>query len=488
MAETDAYPLGRRRGALRLGRMRNPTVLGAGALIVVMATLALGIEISQRQSRSTILSNLALRGASSATVVSTYLYQQADRQRGVAARLLASRRVSRERFELVVQAFGSSAAVLLDSSGHVLAVAPSDHALLGTEIASRYGSLAEAERGRVAVSDVVPRAVRGAGVVAIAVPFSTPQGRRVFSAAYPVSRSTLDAFVAHAIAYRQHQVFLVDSAGRLVAASPSTAATTLAAADPALERAAAHGSLGSVALAPAPTTFTAARVPGTPWRLVIAIPDSKLLSSIAGWARIVPWIVFALVSIFGVALVALFSRLSALSQRLGRSARTDSLTGLPNRRAMEEQVSRAAARARRSGEPMSVLMIDLDLFKQTNDRHGHRAGDRVLCAVAERMREVLRAGEVVGRWGGDEFIVLMPSAGEAQARAAVARLRESARGLALADIGLPGGVPMSIGAATSERPTTEGIVHDADLALYEAKARRAAYELGDQAAVLEEVE
>lgn len=468
--------------------MRSATVLAAGALIAVMTMLALGIAISQRQSRSTILSNLALRGASSATVVSTYLYQQADRQRAVARLLLASTRVSRERFGLVVQAFGSSAAVLLDSSGRVLAVSPANHALLGTAIASRYANLAAAERGSVAISDVVPRAVRGVGVIAIAVPFSTPQGRRVFSAAYPVSRSTLDAFVAHAIAYRQHEVLLADSAGRLVAASPSTAAATLAAADLALERAAARSSLGSVALARVPTTFTAARVPGTPWRLLIAIPDSKLFSSIAGWTRIIPWIVFALVSIFGVALVALFSRLSALSQRLGRSARTDSLTGLPNRRAMEEQMRRAAAGASRRGEPMSVLMIDLDLFKQTNDRHGHRAGDRVLCAVAECMREVLRAGEVVGRWGGDEFIVLMPAAGEAQAQAAVARLRESARRLRLDDIGLHDGVPMSIGAATSERPTPEGIVHDADLALYEAKARRAAYELGDQAAVLEEVE
>jgi GGDEF domain-containing protein len=110
--------------------------------------------------------------------------------------------------------------------------------------------------------------------------------------------------------------------------------------------------------------------------------------------------VFGLVSVLRITLVVLFAHLSALSERMARSALTDSLTGLCNRRAIEECLIRAAAHARRRGEPMSVLMIDLDRFKQTNDRHGHAAGDRVLCAVAACMRDELRAEEIPGRWGG----------------------------------------------------------------------------------------
>jgi diguanylate cyclase (GGDEF)-like protein len=465
----------------RSARPRRPwtTALAILGLLLLLAMMAAAIVLSQRQSKDHLLSNLRLRGTSSATFVSTYLDEQAQREQQAARRFLSGAEVSPARFELVTGAFGSAAAVLLDRGGRLLDVIPAKPSLLGSPIASHYAHLAAAERGTIAFSNVVPSAARGAPVMAVAVPFSTPRGRRVFSAAYPASGSALDALVDHTISYRAHQVFLVDGAGRLIAASPRTPASTLAEVDPQLARAAAHSSLGSLAGVARPSTFTVAPVPGTSWRLLIAVPDSRLYASIGGATSIVPWVVFALVAILGGLLVALFgrsladrARLAQLSGTLEKTARTDALTGLYNRRALGEHLTRIAASARRRVEPLSVLMIDLDRFKETNDGFGHEAGDRVLCTVADCMRDVLRGDDVYGRWGGDEFLVVLPSTNEAGARKVAHRIRTAAAEADLSDIGLPDGVPLSVGAATGLHTNPHDLIRSADLALYRVKSTR----------------
>ena len=453
--------------------------LASLALLVLLGTMSAGIVLSRQQSRSHILSTFALRGSASATFVSDFLMEQATHEQQAAQQFLAGRQVSPQRFQLVVAAFGSSAAVLLDSSGRLLDVVPADPRLVGQSIATRYTHLAEAEQGRPAISNVVPSAARATPVTAIAVPFSTSQGRRVFSTAYDASNSALGHFVQHAVPYREHEVLLVDGNGHVVAASPTTNAITLAQADPALARAAARASHGSVVGAATPTTFADTPIAGTPWRLLIAVPNSRLYVSISGWTQFVPWLVLALVSILGALLVALFARslndrarLIALSSTLEQVARTDTLTGLLNRRALGEQLARAASHARRHREPLSVLMIDLDHFKQTNDRFGHEAGDRVLCALADCMRDALRADDIYGRWGGDEFLVALPATDEQHAHVAAARLRDCAQSLDLGDIGLPEGVLFSVGAATATQSTPLELVRAADIALYRAKSAR----------------
>jgi diguanylate cyclase (GGDEF)-like protein len=460
-------------------RARRTLAIGLAslALLVLLGTLAAGIVLSRQQSRSHILSTFALRGSSSATFVSEFLSQQATREQQAAREFLSGRQVSPERFRIVVAAFGSKAAVLLDSAGRLLDIVPSDPALAGRPIAAHYAHLTAAEQGRIAVSNVVPSAARGTPVTAIAVPFSTPHGRRVFSAAYGASSSALGRFVQHTVPYPEHEVMLLDGAGRLVAASPSTTASTLAQADPQLARAVARASQGSVAGARTPTTFTDTPVSGTPWRLLIAVPNSRLYASIAGWTKFIPWLVLLLVSVLGVLLVALFgrsladrARLTALSITLEKTAGTDALTGLLNLRALNEHLTRCAAHARRRGEPLSVLMIDLDRFKETNDRYGHEAGDQVLCAVADCMRDALRADDVYGRWGGDEFLVALPATDSEHARVAAERLRHFAKALRLGDIGLANGVCCSIGVSTAIESAPLELVRAADIALYEAKS------------------
>ncbi|HTZ85526.1 MAG TPA: diguanylate cyclase, partial [Solirubrobacteraceae bacterium] len=450
-------------------RRSSPTLLASLALLILLGVLAVGIVLTQQQAKSHVQSSFALRGTASAQAVSTYLNEQASREREAANRYLASPRVSPTSLAIVATTLGSAGALVLDDSGHVLATAPATARLQGQLLAPNLPDLGVAEQGQVGVSGIVTSPVTGISATSIAVSFHTPHGTRVISADYPASGLALDALVDHAISYPQHEVYLTDGHGQIIAASPKVFGSTLGAADPWLVTAARQSSNGPVPGATTPTTFTAAGVPGTTWRMLIAVPNSRLYASIAGWTRYIPWVIFGLVTMLGVLIVVLFARLladrarlSALSRRMERNAQTDSLTGLYNRRALTEHLTRAAARARRHEEPLSVLMIDLDRFKQTNDTYGHDAGDQVLCTVADCLREALRTEDVYGRWGGDEFLVVLPHTEAEGASAAAERLRAAARGVELSEIGLADGISLCVGTATGVHTSPHDLVGEAD--------------------------
>jgi diguanylate cyclase (GGDEF)-like protein len=451
--------------------------VAAVALTVVLGTLAVFISRSQAESRSQLLANFRLRGSASATLVSTYIAQQAARQRQTARQLMAGRDVPRSRFRTVATAFGAQGAVLLDSHGAVLDITPSSAGRVGESL-STYAATSRAQLEKNAISDVLP-GPNGLESITIGVPFQTLAGRSVFAAAYNVGGAQLSAFVDHAIAYQQHQVLLIDSRGTLLAASPRTQASTIRGANLPLARAVNDHSGGAVPGAKTPSTFTVARIGGTPWRIVLMVPDSKLLASISGKAELIPWLVFGFVSLLGLLLLLLFgrsladrARLSVLSDELESIARTDPLTGLLNRRGIEEGLTRDFARSRRRTAPMTVLMVDLDRFKEINDRHGHEAGDRVLVAVADCMRDTLRSEDVYGRLGGDEFVVVMAEAEETAGRAAAGRLEAAAAAVELSDLGLPDGVPLSIGVACGVHATPGDLMRQADAELYRVKDAR----------------
>ena len=463
-------------------KRRRAIALATLATLAMIGTLATIIVRAQDESRSRIAQSLRLRTAASAQLVTTYLDQQAERQRRTAEQLLSTPLVSADRFDSVVSAFGSRAAVLLDSTGHVIDAAPRNRAIIGREIASGYEHLRDAEANKTAISGAVPSAVTGESVTAVAVPFQTAlAGRRVFSVAYRTGGPALQAFVDHAIAYPEHDVALIDASGHLLADSPRSDADTLAREDPALASALGHGGFGAVPEARVKSTFTVAPVPGTPWRLVVMVPDSRLYSSIGGLAQTVPWVFFALVSLLAAVLLVLFSRLlddrirlSDLSAELEAIARTDPLTGLSNRRAIEGDLTRIFARARRHSEPTTVMMIDLDRFKQINDSFGHEAGDRVLVAVARCLRETIRVEDVYGRVGGDEFVVVISDTDEDAGRAVAARLEACAATVRMPDIGLDDGIAMSVGVAAGVHTTPDELMRAADEDLYRVKnARRA---------------
>ncbi|WP_222268014.1 GGDEF domain-containing protein [Modestobacter marinus] len=154
-----------------------------------------------------------------------------------------------------------------------------------------------------------------------------------------------------------------------------------------------------------------------------------------------------------------------LSARLRADASTDPLTGLANRRAWEAEARRSLARAGRSGEPLSIAVLDLDDFKVVNDRDGHGAGDRVLRDLAAHWTRRLRTSDLLGRHGGDEFVVCLPGTDLAGAREVLGRLDPDT-----APIG------WSVGAATAgPGDTLTTLLQRADEELYSSKrGRRAA--------------
>jgi diguanylate cyclase (GGDEF)-like protein/PAS domain S-box-containing protein len=157
----------------------------------------------------------------------------------------------------------------------------------------------------------------------------------------------------------------------------------------------------------------------------------------------------------------------AVEERLRHMADHDALTGLFNRRRFEEELERHVAHGRRYGMSGALLLLDLDDFKEVNDRHGHRAGDRVLSAVAVVLRHRLRESDIVARFGGDEFAVLMPVGGAEEA-AELADLLEAA---VSRDVPAPTGpLQASVGIALFEESTTaDEILSRADDAMYAQK-------------------
>ncbi len=149
---------------------------------------------------------------------------------------------------------------------------------------------------------------------------------------------------------------------------------------------------------------------------------------------------------------------------LARASRTDHLTGCLNRRGFHEHTQTELARAFRSGEPVALVLVDLDGFKAVNDVHGHAAGDELLCWVVDQLRAGLRPSDAAGRLGGDEFAMLLPGIDIAAARPVVERLRTVLAERTSASFGI---------AAHPDQADAEALLAHADAELYREKRRGA---------------
>lgn len=169
--------------------------------------------------------------------------------------------------------------------------------------------------------------------------------------------------------------------------------------------------------------------------------------------------VFSLADLLAAETAVTLERVGLLA-RLESIARTDELTGLPNRRAWQEELARELPRARRHCDPLCVAMLDLDHFKRYNDNQGHQAGDRLLKRVAGAWTAELRATDILVRYGGEEFALALPGCGIEDAIATVERLRAV----------IPSGQTCSAGIACWDgEELAAGLLDRADRALYEAK-------------------
>lgn len=155
---------------------------------------------------------------------------------------------------------------------------------------------------------------------------------------------------------------------------------------------------------------------------------------------------------------------------LDRMSRTDVLTGLYNRRHLDDELVRLHNDARRHHDPLCVLLLDIDHFKHVNDTYGHPAGDAVLVAFAQRLRDQLRAGDIAGRWGGEEFLVLLPRTPLDGAIILSERIRRATESTPATAAGQDISVTVSGGCALGPGGSVEELLNAADTQLYAAKA------------------
>ena len=257
------------------------------ALWLVFAAAVAGAQArSQQSGRRELEERYSLRATTGSRFVESYVADLFRREHQQASALLADADPTEEQFELVSTALGYPAAVLLDSQGRVLqavpAPAPPAPTLIGQDLSAKYDHLGRAVSGQPAISTVVPSAVLGVPIVAFAMPFDSPAGRRVFSGGLDISTTPLASFLENALPWRPYRAYLVDANGAIVARAKNPGPTALRLDDenPQLAAALRGRQSGPVELGGAPGVFTSAPVGGTSWRLVLVTPSSVLYAQI----------------------------------------------------------------------------------------------------------------------------------------------------------------------------------------------------------------
>ncbi|WP_084780350.1 GGDEF domain-containing protein [Planobispora rosea] len=207
----------------------------------------------------------------------------------------------------------------------------------------------------------------------------------------------------------------------------------------------------------------------TPRRLltltaVVLLAPGTLIVQLAFGLELDAWAVAvtsaALFMLVVARMAAMLRRMQEQADRLDEIARTDTLTGLPNRRTLDAQLAREYERAARDGAPLCLALLDLDHFKRFNDTHGHQAGDELLAGAATAWSLVITSGDMLARYGGEEFVLLMPGRTLDDAEHLLAALR----------VVTPQGQSFSAGLALWDgRESALGLLRRADTALYAAK-------------------
>ena len=162
----------------------------------------------------------------------------------------------------------------------------------------------------------------------------------------------------------------------------------------------------------------------------------------------------------------------AYERALVEAATTDPLTGIANRNALIERAGLLYGQCRREGRALAIAMLDIDHFKRINDMHGHPAGDHVIKLVAQMLADQMRESDIFGRYGGEEFMAVLPDLDGAGAETACERLRTAVESMEIAWSGTPLAVTISVGMCARAGNTLEGLdagIATADKALYAAK-------------------
>lgn len=452
-------------------RLLMTKVVALVAVTVLVGSVGLVLANAQADARHSLEERFQTRLDLTARFVSAFADDVLTRAADVGARRLGAA-PSDDAFLAVVADFGFEAAVLLDEGGRVLRIHPPRPELIGTVITERYPHLAAAVRGDPAISSVVPSAARGVPVVAFAAPYRSSEGRRVLSGAFDVSTTPLTDHLRNALPFDGGEVMLLDASDAVAASNTNAGAWgSLGDLDPDL--AAQNPTHGTYLRDGEERWFTTAPVADSELRLVSSVPLDALLLPLRGTAEWLPWLLIGALGMSALYTVQVLFELHRSRAARDALARIDPLTGALTRRAFTVEVERELLEAPRARSDATLLMVDLDRFKAINDAHGHDAGDEVLRVATARMRAATRPGDIIGRWGGEEFVVLLPRTSLADGMRVAERLRAS---IAANPVHIEGGhmveVTASVGCTISAGDEPASVIARADRAMYRAKVAR----------------
>jgi signal transduction histidine kinase len=249
-------------------------IVGTGALI--------GVRSTDASARTVLHQRTALRMSVGAQFVRSYLNDLFQRESVQALHALSADDVTAADFEHAVDSLDFQAAVLLDGQGNALHVFPRNDAVVGTNLAAKYDHMRSAVAGKRAISTVVPSAATGMPIVAFALPFDTPSGRRVFSGGFDLSQTPLSSFLTNTTPIQPNRSLIVDNNGAIVASNGSGVARTLKALDPDLARAWGVAHEGIFEEGGQEWFYVGSPVEGTTWQLMLAVPTKALYAPIAG--------------------------------------------------------------------------------------------------------------------------------------------------------------------------------------------------------------
>ncbi len=440
-------------------------------LLVVLGSMAGGEYQTQKNSRQDLEDRFAVRATTASSFLDSYVSYTLDREQELAKMRLGDPVVTHDQFLDYLDDFGFGPSVLLDSTGHALDTAPYKEALIGTQLSAEYEYLNHAVNGKQGVSNVVPSAAQGFPMVAFATPFESQVGTRVISGAYDLTTKPLGNYLKNAIPYPKGKVYLVDANNQIIA-SNSDRSGTLESADEDLAQANAKSSRGSFTSKSGDDSFfVSEKIDGTPWTIILAVDTETLFEPVSGFNRILPWIFLSCFAVVASVLVWMLIAGRERRMRLQDVALIDLLTGIYNPRGIKGHLNRLLSGSRRHDNDLSVFMIDIDDFKQFNETYGNNVGDEILTLVSEEIQKRLRTEDIVGRWGGEEFVVVLPDTNTGGANIVAERIcrgvKEDVRSVTEEDAH----VTISIGIASIEPDdTVDKIIARADEALREAKA------------------
>lgn len=291
---------------LKRRQERAKALVAALTAVFLLASLAQVLINQQLRARDDLAQRFRSRGQTGAQLISAYVQDVALREAEFASAKLADPQPSREAFDSLWASFGFEAAVLLDDQGRLLHVHPDRPELVGQNLAGQYVHLKQALAGRTSVSNVVPSAARGAPVLAVAVPYTSPHGRRVVSGAFAIGSSPLDEFVANILPYTA-KVYMIDASSQIVASTVPVPDpfTPLGRQDPPLYQSFRFESAETYVSEGERHVVTIHGIPETSWSLIMAVPEARLLEPLRE-LRWVPWLVYSgLVLASAIALVLL---------------------------------------------------------------------------------------------------------------------------------------------------------------------------------------